>query len=712
MIDIFIGNQKLDVTEDVIIPLSFMIDDIADIGSRNTSFSKTITLPGTDNNNLLFGMFYLPQKFIDKNLSLNNFDNNIGTYFNPNQTTDVIVFKDNIQVIRGKMKLLQVNNEQGSYTYEVAIFGDLGGLFFDIRNFNKRRLQLNDLNWNENTIKVYDKLTITDSWLRIGNIGNKLPVYPYINYANDQTPNIEVRCYRPAYPFVGALQKMANKLGYNFTGGFFNNDVMQASLFIPNNNSQLLEYTNNYINDTASGSFVVSKNVFLSTFFPLLGSGLSTDITYNAITGEYTYTGTNNINFSLYFSCVLDFPTTLSTNIEMSSWFEIVKNGSPIGNSSLNITTAQPGNVINVVFNTTLSLSTGDVFFIGCNFSYAYFDPPTITINIQSSTLLLKAPEKTTTPITYGNEIDYDLNCPKNVFMDDVFSSYLKLFNIYAVPNQYNPKSISLIPYKDFYNNNKKINWSDKFDNDNYIIKPISEVTASEYTFTWKEDKDYLNSKYQKIYGETMADYTISSGFNSSQSPKEIDIHFSPSHIYQENNDDKPTIGIFNQEKSGFKKRIESNARLVFLKLIENVIPHDWVDEFNALNVVYNPKDYVYAGMTDHPYNGTLLANGDRLNLGWASPSEVYYDLPSGSGASTSFYSIYWSPYLGEIFDASNIMLECNIQLSNLDIFKLDFSDRINIHGVDYKLNSIKDLDINADELAKCELIKIVDYIY
>jgi hypothetical protein len=116
--------------------------------------------------------------------------------------------------------------------------------------------------------------------------------------------------------------------------------------------------------------------------------------------------------------------------------------------------------------------------------------------------------------------------------------------------------------------------------------------------------------------------------------------------------------------------------------------------------------------MTDDPYNGGFLVSGDRLNLGFASPAEVYYDLPSGSGVSTSFYSIYWSPYIGEMIDSSNLMLNCRLNLDTVDLFRLNFANYINIHGIDYKLNAIKDIDVNTNEMANVELIKVVDYIY
>ncbi len=49
---------KLDLTEDNVLPLTFSVADIRDPSKRNTSFSKTITLPGTKDNNKFFKQIY------------------------------------------------------------------------------------------------------------------------------------------------------------------------------------------------------------------------------------------------------------------------------------------------------------------------------------------------------------------------------------------------------------------------------------------------------------------------------------------------------------------------------------------------------------------------------------------------------------------------------------------------------------------------------
>ena len=76
--EIYIENQRLDLTKDISTEFTYAIDDIKDFASRNTSFSKTIVIPGNDANNKLFGHIF---KFGSAN-AYNQGQPNVGYNFN------------------------------------------------------------------------------------------------------------------------------------------------------------------------------------------------------------------------------------------------------------------------------------------------------------------------------------------------------------------------------------------------------------------------------------------------------------------------------------------------------------------------------------------------------------------------------------------------------------------------------------------------------
>ena len=56
--EIYIEDRKIDLLQDISTEFTYAIDDVSEFGSRNTSFSKTISIPGTATNNLVFGYIF------------------------------------------------------------------------------------------------------------------------------------------------------------------------------------------------------------------------------------------------------------------------------------------------------------------------------------------------------------------------------------------------------------------------------------------------------------------------------------------------------------------------------------------------------------------------------------------------------------------------------------------------------------------------------
>ena len=58
MIRLFIEEQELDVNQDFSNQITYSVDDLENLDSKKTAFSKTIVLPGTAKNNKLLGNIF------------------------------------------------------------------------------------------------------------------------------------------------------------------------------------------------------------------------------------------------------------------------------------------------------------------------------------------------------------------------------------------------------------------------------------------------------------------------------------------------------------------------------------------------------------------------------------------------------------------------------------------------------------------------------
>lgn len=230
-------SVELDLNEDFNISLNYQIEDILDISSRNTSYSKTVTLPGTPVNNKFF-----------KHVFDVNIDNSI--LFNPSKRIPLVVNVDDQEIFNGVMQLLNVTSLQGDIQYEVTLFGKL-----------KDILQL----FNDASIKDLD-LSEYDHYRNIGNVVNSTDyivkvwgqdtdfnepghgyVYPYIVQNQEMRDaqfdfNADTIWNVPyAYPAVylkTIVDKMFQFAGYTYTSKFFESDYFKK-LIIPFTNDKI-----------------------------------------------------------------------------------------------------------------------------------------------------------------------------------------------------------------------------------------------------------------------------------------------------------------------------------------------------------------------------------------------------------------------------------------------------------------------------------------
>ena len=102
MTRIFIENNELDLTQGLSNQLTYAIDDLQNLDSKSTAFSKTIILPGTTRNNALLGNIF---EFTNANFSNDNAAN-VNYNFNASRSAVCRVEVDGMQIIKGVFRLL------------------------------------------------------------------------------------------------------------------------------------------------------------------------------------------------------------------------------------------------------------------------------------------------------------------------------------------------------------------------------------------------------------------------------------------------------------------------------------------------------------------------------------------------------------------------------------------------------------------------------
>jgi len=246
--EIYVENYRLDLTNEIETDFTYAIDDVNDFGSKNTSYSKTITIAGNGNNNQIFGfVFDLGNaNFTDNTLP------NVNYNFNASKSATARIEINGMQVIKGTLRLLEIIIDGEFIEYEVALFGELGGFFSKLG-----ASKLTDLNFSAYNHQ-YNVTNIENSWNN--DSSGTGYYYPLIDYGNTSPvtdtnffkKSFYYTAFRPAFFVREYIDKIITSAGYTWESDFFNTNFFKR-LIVPNNQSRLAYKKTRIFNGVPSG---------------------------------------------------------------------------------------------------------------------------------------------------------------------------------------------------------------------------------------------------------------------------------------------------------------------------------------------------------------------------------------------------------------------------------------------------------------------------
>lgn len=138
MIELFINDHKADIDDSVRISLTYNATDLENPTNVRNSYSKTISLKGTANNNRIFDSFFM-------------LDHSIGD-FDPRKRVEAVIYDNSSIVEKGYIKLDSIKRSGNSIVYNITFYGSVGDFFYSL-SFNEdgSKKIMSDLNFNLNT---------------------------------------------------------------------------------------------------------------------------------------------------------------------------------------------------------------------------------------------------------------------------------------------------------------------------------------------------------------------------------------------------------------------------------------------------------------------------------------------------------------------------------------------------------------------------------
>jgi hypothetical protein len=737
---IYINSELIDITDDVSIPLTYAIADVREPEKRNTTFSKTVVIPGSQLNNKLFGQIW------NVNSSVNSSGTtNFNPMFNPNlKATAIITYKDVVQ-FTGIVQLLNVNLlDEYEINYEVAFLGELGNIFQAIENKTLAQVDLSAYN------HLYTAQNQKNSWNNsITKNGASYPftlgegyVYPLIDYGYNNGVDWNVKHLFPAVYVKTIIDKIIGDAGFQYSSNFFNTDLFKR-LVIPFSGGSTLKLTDTQIENRtfrATSSGTTTINLYGSSALTNLTIGdestapnYDTGNVYNNTTSKFTVakSGTYTIRLKPKVS-ITHFPsanTTLSGTSARIGWFRIVKdnggNGTQLmsieakinsssqyqypndfnlNNNSLSVTSGTTTLESTGELSCTVTATAGDIIY--CNFYYAngdniYSNAPASAsnyarLNINVGTLF--ATQLTDVNIQEGDSIELNNVLPSKFKQSEFLKSIIKCFNLFIQQDKLIPNKLLIEPRKNFYPNTADYvrDWTDKLDDSRQIkIVPMGELNTKRFIFTYKKDEDYYNKQYfdeyQEVYGEKILD--VENDFLKGEIKNEV--IFSPTPLVDTIGIDRIIPKIYDVDEQGTIKPKASNIRLLYyggVKTTNNPYNHIATSGTTVLST------YGYAGHVDNPTSPVI-------DLSFGVPKEVMY--LTESYTANNLYNVYWADYFNELIDKNSKIFIGYFKLDEIDINELNFQCSFYFENEYWRLNKIYDYNPSSGEPTKCEFVKL-----
>jgi hypothetical protein len=667
--EIYLEGYKLDLLKDISAEFTYTIDDITDFGTKNTSFSKTISLSGTAKNNQIFGFVFDIGNANDSDSNKPNVNYN----FNASKSAKCIIYIDKVQVFKGILRILEIVVDKETIEYQCSVYGELGGL---INTLGNKRLE--DLDFSRFD-HAYSTSNITASWDGTRGTGY---FYPLIDYGNVSTNKVDFQytTFRPAIYIKQYIDEIFANINYTYECDFFKTDYFKR-LVIPHNQKQITKSTSTLNNAYLTSTQTINGASFIR-FTTVTGSGLVP----SASNSVFTYTGT--VSFNLDFDYSFDGDSTEGT-------FNIRKNGITIYTESFSGGLGVSGNI------QVLMAQNDYIQFQFVNNAPDRGDPPVVvnsgTVNFRSLSVIPVA-------LAIGDGLIMNDCVPRGIFQKDLFINICKMFNLYVYDDKFIENKVIIKPYIDFYDTSSlnANDWSNKIDRSKPLsIKPMSELNARYYNFKFKDDNDFYNDNYKKKYSECYGARIYDTDFDFSKETQSIEVMFAPSVLFKAVSTDKVYPAIYKKSNSNnAEDGMDSIIRILQVKKITSVT--SWAIKNNLVSLA-TLTSYGYGGHLDDPDN-------PQNDINFGAPKEVFFS--SSNFTSNNVFNVFHSTYMAEITDKNSKLLTCNALLNTNDIFNLDFSKYVWIDGVLFRLNKVDGFNPMEYNTTKISLLKVIETSY
>lgn len=755
-----------------IVPLNFSVADVRDITKRKGSFSKSITIPGTKNNNRVLNNYF------DVNIQAGTFD------INKLQRCSVI--QDDIPVLDNAiMQLVSVNKVQTNNSYEsdvtyTLLIKDTTSDFFS--NINNKTLDQLDFNWMSH---IYNATNVIASFDNTVADGYKY-VMPYNAASGNNDAQYSLAEFTPAIYAKQYWDQIFSGSGFTYNWpGLTGSAVQFDKLLIPYNGdtpTASREDSQFYGFSAVSNVAATVQNQFSTRRIiqspKMIASGALVEVTdpnnlYNPVTGRYTMPVIPGTNNTVAFSYNIDFFITVKNTSGSPRWLRrdntTTANQQPLrvvpnfylygtnrfSQNELTTVNAYGGNIngnqqiflnnlYNIAGSTTTNLITSSAsgtiplsaipagstieiatlldFFVGSQQSnntsptgYHWSSSSTVDtpVNDVFFELVVKSASISAVMQIEG-EVGYNVPIymnkfiPQNIKQNEFVKSILQMYNLYVEVDKDIPTQLNIYQRDEYYDSGKEEDWT----------KKLVKNKAQDLKFL----PEITNKKLLLTYKEDKDWANVNYKSNTNEIYGQAEFVFDNEYVKDTTKVEllfSPTPTA-NTSFGAVCPIWNGQAPKTNIRILYDGGPNP-CGPYAIWNYSIAPGATGFTGATA---SSVALVNNISTYpfVGhWDKPSNPTFDLqflPSdyyfrsdawGVNTNNNLFNLHWRRTANQLNTGK--LLSAYFDLKSTDIQKMRLNDKIRIDNSWWNINKIQDYDANSEAPTKVELISVDDLL-
>jgi hypothetical protein len=642
IVGLFVEGVQVELFNDEQINVNSSVQNISDISKVFTDFSQSFTVPASPHNNNIFQYFYESdlEQTIDQNLRRNAFIEIDLTFFR-----------------RGKIQLEKSNIKNGKVeSYTVTFYGDVLALKDKFGEDKLKDLDYSNIDFLYDAVEILDRITdsVTDFDVRYPLIANTR-LWTYYHGAQDITQNAHAIRFDELFPAVKVIkifEAIEDKYGITFDSSFFNDERFKK-LFLWGKNTNQYQFVSEQravLIDQILATVIADPNI------PDPSLQQYVDIFQDQINILYA-TGVQS--HTVYFEI-------LSITNTPIFYIDVFQNGnySQTITGDSNYSTTLTGNIIS--FENTIGLNTVLTFKVRA--SEATSIEMNIFYQITSSLGLTNIAQIGTATTTITGIVNLN-NVMPDIKVADFFSGVLKQFNMTCVPLEQDVYQV--LPLDLWYSQGAIVDITENTDLDSIDVSRVP--LFKKINLKYQESESFVNKNYFKTYNQKYGDMNYQFDYNGGEytieSPFE-NLLFARSV----SGNDYAILGYALDENY---QAYTPKPCLLYMYGLSDSLPHD-IRFYNGIN--YNNIDSYMLFGQDLTYQNT------KYSLNFGADNSIIHNETISNG----LYATYYFPYLSNLFDLKQRLINVKTILPISLLTSLRLNDRVIIRDKRYIINEMK----------------------